>query len=271
MKLFELLSAVTVPNRDDRVKFTVTDRLDAIAGLLRNSKYRRINTEGLFHLYAAKPTESYRGSSVTIVSSHVDCVPNFKRCFSEIKENGMLKGTYDNSITNTAVLSLMLAGSLPDDVLTAFTGAEEIGSNGARDLLLFLKKNGISIRHLFVLDVTDMGWEEEADFTIENNFWRDDCGQKIVSCAESLPYPWRFVPSDPDRVPGFVKEEYRIPEEAEEDESWLYDEYRVNCCSLCLPVDGDMHSGRGVLVRQAAFLHYTEALNRMLRIRQDQN
>lgn len=258
---------MTVPNRDDRVKFTVTDRLDVIAVLLRDSKYRRINTKGLFHLYAAKPAESYRGGSVIIVSSHADCVSSFTKCFSQVMENGLLKGTYDNSITNAATLSLMLSGRLPDDVLIAFTGDEEIGSNGARDLLLFLKEKEIAIRQLFVLDVTDMGWDEGADYTIENNFWRDDIGKKIVSCAETMPYPWRFVPSDPDHVPDFVKNEYRIPDEAEEDESWLYDEFRVNCCSLCLPVFGDMHSSRGVSVRQSSFLHYTEALGRLLLIR----
>ena len=153
-----------------------------------------------------------------------------------------------------------------DEVLKefSFTGDEERRSAGAQQVFRFLEKNAVRIRHLFVLDVTDMGWDEGADFTIENNFWHDNSGRRIIELAEQMPYPWRFVPSDCDDVPYYVPRVSVINEEAEEDESWLYDELNVNCCSFCLPVKGEMHSDRGVLVRETAFQNYTSALREIL-------
>ena len=89
------------------------------------------------------------------------------------------EGTYDNAATNAAILNLMLEGTLPEYVLVAFTGDEERGCKGAKHLMGMLSAAGVTIRHLFVLDVTDMGWVEGSDFTIENDFWHDGCGRGI--------------------------------------------------------------------------------------------
>ena len=206
-----------------------------------------------------------RTRSVTVVSSHIDCVMSF--CFSKKLENGLLKGTFDNAITNAAILSLMLSDSLSDDVVVVFTGDEERNSHGALDFTEFMRENDVRIKHLFVLDVTDMGWDENCDFTIENNFWHNNFGEKIVNLAKNMPYEWRFVPSDPDDVPAFVPEQKLIPEEAEPDESWEYDEYNVNCCSICIPVKGAMHSNDGVYAREKSFENYTKGLNEFLQIK----
>ncbi len=264
MELLDVLSAVSVINRDNGSRFTQTERIDAITSLLWDSKYRRINAEGLFILYASKPLAEYMGNEVVVVTSHIDCERSITRCFSEREQNGMLKGTYDNAITNAAITFLMMKDSLPENILVAFTGDEEVGSGGAAQLAVFLKENGIKIRHIFVLDVTDMGWNEAADFTIENNFWNGDCGYKIINAAQALPYNWRFVPSDCNDVPAFVPKALVIDEEAEEDESWEFDELGINCCSICLPVKGEMHSDHGVLAREISFYNFTEALVQIL-------
>ena len=55
MELIDVLNAVCVINKDNGRKFMKTERIDAITSLLWNSKYRRVNPDGLFILYAAKP------------------------------------------------------------------------------------------------------------------------------------------------------------------------------------------------------------------------
>ena len=264
MNPLEILSAVSLINKDNGKRFTKTLRLDKITSLLCNTEYRRVNADGLFHLYATKPIHYFSGNNVIVVSSHVDCEENITACFSEEQKDGMLIGTFDNAITNAATLALMMEGALPDNILIAFTGDEEREQHGARDLYCFLSDNRISIAQVFVLDVTDMGWEQQVDFTVENNFWNNALGKRIIEIVCGLPYAWRFVPSDPDNVPSFVPMQQVISVEAEEDESWYYDEEGIDCCSICLPVYGEMHSNKGVLARKDGFVQYVAALRSIL-------
>lgn len=263
-RLFEILSAVSVLNRDYNGRFTVTDRLDRIAALLQNGRYRRINTDGLFHLYASAPLEELRGKEVLVVSAHVDCEYSITRCFFQELGGGMLKGTFDNAVTNAAVLYQMLYGDLPGNVLIAFTGDEEYDSTGAIQLGAFLSRSRIRVRHIFVLDVTYEGWSAGADFTVENDYWEDDCGEAIAAAAERTGFCWRFVPCDLSDVPGYVSRQNLVYKEADADESEEYcDDY--SCCSLCLPVEGEMHSDEGVLAREASLLRYVQVLGELLR------
>lgn len=261
----EILEALSVLNRDDGAKFTDASRLDAIAELLWNSRYRRINPQGLFHLYATTPIAAYRDRPVIVLSSHVDCVRSIYRCFTSEPGGGMLLGTYDNSITNAAALSRMLRGALPDDALVAFTGDEEENCAGAKQLATYLRESGARIACVIVLDVTDMGWADGAAFTLENNFWNDALGRAAVESAERIAREsgvvWRFVPSDPERIPPYVPEDCAVHEEAEPDESWEYDELDVPCFSFCLPVKGEMHSNAGCRAREASYHAYARALS----------
>lgn len=256
MDFLELLERLSVPNRDNGVRFTETDRFDAINALLWNSRYRRINPDGLFFLYAAKPLDEI--CDPVLISSHIDCV--MPRLFSREQDQDLLLGTYDNSITNAGILWLMLENALPDNVLVAFTGDEERSSHGAAQLVRYLTDQNKKPAVTLVLDVTDMGWEDGADFTVENNFWSDGLGHRVVGAAEATGACWKFVPSDVDEIPSFVEPSLVIAEEATEDESWEYDEYDWNCFSLCLPVDGPMHSSAGVLARKAGVQAYIQAL-----------
>lgn len=265
MELIDILAQVSVVNRDNGKRFTQTDRLDAISSLLWNSSYRRINSDGLFNLYAKRPIEQLTNESIVVISSHVDCERGISNCFTSAVYNDIMHGTYDNAITNVAIISAMLTDQLPDHVLIALTGDEEVDSKGAKHLLNFLQSKSIEIKVIVVLDVTDMGWTENADFTVENNFWSELLGSKIVEIADSSSYNWRFVPSDVNEIPQYVSSDYVIMVEAEEDESWYYDEEKQQCFSFCLPVYGEMHSDDGVLIRKEAFYHYAEMLVKMLR------
>ena len=264
MELFEILQSLSVINRDNGKKFTCTDRLDAISSILWNSKYRMINCDGLFNLYSSMPLKQLLKSGVTIVSSHVDCEQNITKCFSSSVDDKTLCGTYDNSITNASILYLMTRGILPDNVLVAFTGDEEENCTGAKHLIAYLNSKKINVKKIVVLDVTDMGWKEKADFTIENNFWSESTGKRVISVIDKLQYIWRFVPENVDEIPNYISAENVILEEAEEDESWYYDEKEQNCFSFCLPVKGEMHSNSGVLVLKRAFINYTDSLSILL-------
>lgn len=261
MDFWELLQQLCVANRDDGHRFTYTERFDRINTLLWNSKYRRINPDGLFFLYAAKPLEEIQ--TPILISSHIDCVREMTRLFSRAQGAERMHGTYDNAITNAAVLWLMLEGVLPENVLVAFTGDEEYSSQGATQLARYLEAKGRSPAGVMVLDVTDMAWQEQADFTVENDFWYDSLGRRVIRAAEATGFHWCFVPSDPEEIPSYVPCNRVIHEEATGDESWEYDECDLECFSLCLPVDGEMHSNDGVLARTASIPKYIEALRRI--------
>lgn len=265
-ELLTVLKKLTVLNRDDGRTFTDTGRLDAIASLLRGSAYRRIEAKGLFHLYSRKPPEELRGP-VLVVSSHADCERHITKCFAEERGDGTLAGTFDNAITNAAAVFLMRSGRLPDRVLVAFTGDEEENGRGAKDLSRFIQGHSLDVRNVFVLDVTGEGWKTGADFTVENDFWYDDFGKRVVGLAVKTGYPWNYVPGDCDDIPAYIPKERIVRVEAFADESWEYSAAGLPCFSLCLPTKGKMHHNDGILVRTASFLRYTRVLEKLLDLR----
>ena len=261
--VFFVLERVMRLCRDNGRRFTRTDRLDEIQRLLWDSQYRRVNPQGLFHLYAKRSIEEIEGP-VVLVSSHVDCENGITRCFCEDAGNGLLRGTFDNAATNAAILSLMLEGSLPEAVVVSFTGDEEADSHGVIETVRFLQSKQLGIDMAVVLDVTDMGWNEGARFTIENNFWDEAHGRRVIELARQSAVEWRFVPEDTDDIPTYVPSDRVIHIEAEADESWELDELDVPCFSLCLPVKGDMHSDSGVLALKDSFTNYCAAIKTVL-------
>ena len=255
-----LLHKICVMNRDNGRTFTCCDRLNVIEEVLQDSKYRRIDAQGLFYLYAQRPLQTIE-ERIIVISTHVDVQRRITKCFSS-EENDRLLGTYDNAITNAAVLSLMINDRLPENVVIAFTGDEEESCGGARQLSAYFKSMGKQPL-IIVLDVTDMGWEEGDCFTVENNFWTETTGRSVISAVSGEPAfreRWHFVPSDVDEIPDYVSPSRRIDTEAEPDESWEYDEQEMECFSLCIPVSGEMHSDRGVIVLRESYENYIKAL-----------
>ncbi len=262
-QLFEILQAVSVPNRDNGQRFTDDTRLRAIAELLRGSDYRLLSQEGLFHLYGKQEVWEHRENAI-VVSAHVDVHDDISRCFAITDyEDGYHLGTFDNAITNAAAVYAMLNANLPDNVFFAFTGDEECESAGAVGLTKYLCDCFVKFRCV-VLDVTDMGWEVRADCSVENNFWSDTVGKLVVSVLREAQVRWTFVPEDPRDIPDYIPRQNLVAEEAEPDESWDYDEEDVECFSFCLPCAGPMHSDRGVRVRSDGFASYTKVLIRLL-------
>ena len=99
------------------------------------------------------------------------------------------------------------------------------------------------IAFAIVLEVTNEGWEQKVPFVIEN-----DLGLDIFTA-------YRLV-----ELLKLYDAKYTYVHNAEPDESWDYNEYGIPCFTLSAPIEGDMHSEDGVLLRKSSFPAYTEFL-----------
>ncbi len=235
---FSLLRAVTVDCRDNGEAFTATDRVAVIEHVLGKTDYKLIARQPLVLLYAKR--ELHEGDRVLLISSHIDCV--FSNCFCN-DEGECLRGTFDNSFTNAALLWNMLNNTLPDNVVVAFTGDEERDSQGAVQAVVALGQSGCEVSAALVLDVTNEGWENGALFTLENDLGVDILtGYNIISLLEKYDGSFAFKHN-------------ALP-----DESWDYADYGIPSLSLCVPVGGELHGDAGVLLRKESALEYCRVL-----------
>ena len=255
--IVQILDRVNVSSSDDGRRFCDTTRLDAIEGFLREtgSPWVLQASGPLFRLYGRSAAP--RARHPVLISSHVDS--SYGSHFHEfLLAAGQLTGTFDNSITNAAVLEAMHADLLPADALVAFTGDEENESQGAADVVAWLRDEGREPRVVVVLDVTDDRFYYRP-FTIENWFANGRLGLPTTESAFRRHVLGAFdflVPTVPH-------------EEAWRDESWRYQQEGMHVVSLCVPTapaetttrDKDwMHSAAGVRVRADLLDTYVEAL-----------
>ncbi len=230
-------------NHDDGIEFTDTQRLDFIGKCLAGTPYQ-LQRIGLCHLYSREPLEELKasGRKIMVISSHVDTHKGITEPFSERISHNKLRGTYDNSITNAAVLSLMMERRLPANVLVAFTGNEEYGMRGAADLGAFLRKEGIDAK-IIVNDVTSRGYRGKNAFTIENSNHSGAWTLDVMKVLMESDYPWKW------------KDNYLDDETAE------YAGLGFECLSFCIPTKGEMHDNSGLKTRVMTFYYYIDALD----------
>lgn len=251
MKMYERLKRIaTADCKDDGNNFLVTTRLDVIHQLLHGTPWKRIKEGNLTHIYSRR--EIMAEDTITIVSSHVDCVYSSLFCESLCGEDGeqLLRGTFDNALTNAAVVELMLSGRLPENVVVVFNGDEEKDSHGANEVLNYLSERDCYVGLVLVTDVTNVGWEQGLSLTIEND-------QNIdLLTAHSIV---NVINKKFKGLCGF--QHAALP-----DESWVYGEYKLPCLTLCCPVGGDMHSDHGVLARVSSLSAYCDALECLCRV-----
>ena len=236
---FDILKTVAVDCKDNGERFTVTDRVAVIEHILEKTDYKLLSRQPLALLYAKRPV--CEGDRVLLISSHIDCV--YSRCFSA-DEGDCLRGTFDNSFTNAAVLWAMINNTLPDNVVVAFTGNEESDSQGAVQTVVALGQMGCEVASALVLDVTNEGWESGALFTLENDLGIDILtGYNVVSSLEK--FDGRFA----------------FKHNALPDESWDYADYGIPSLTLCVPVGGELHGDAGVMLRKESALEYCNVLS----------
>ena len=235
---FDILTTVTVDCKDNGECFTVTDRVALVERILENTDYKLISRQPLALLYAKR--QLHEGDRVLLISSHIDCV--YDNCFCA-DEGECMRGTFDNSFTNAALLWNMLQDRLPDNIVVAFTGNEESDSQGAVQAVVALGQMGIEVSAALVLDVTNEGWESSALFTLENDLGIDILtGYNLVSSLEQ--YGGRFA----------------FKHNALPDESWDYADYGIPSLTLCVPVGGELHGDAGVLLRKESATEYCNVL-----------
>lgn len=240
----DVLKAVTVDCKDNGKEFTVTDRVTVIEHLLKGTDYRVIAREPLSLIYAK--CEFSAGDSVVLVSSHIDCL--YDSCYCD-GDGDYLRGTFDNSVGNAAILFLMIQGKLPDNVVVAFTGDEEQNSQGAVQTVIALGRLQCEIKYALVLDVTNTGWNSGAHFALENDSGIDlFTAHRIVDSIEAL------------------DAKYAFKHDAEPDESWDYNDYGIPSLSVCVTVDGFLHGNAGVLLRKDSLSSYIKAISVVLKI-----
>ena len=243
-EFIELIKTVTVDCKDNGDSFIVTDRVEAIKRLLDGTAYKPVVNEPFALVYAKR--ELLAGDSVVLVSAHIDSL--YDSCFCN-DEGDCLRGTFDNSLGNAAILSLMIQGLLPDNVVVAFTGDEERDSQGAVQVVLALGRMQCEIKFALVLDVTNTGWESGASFALENDLGVDLLtAHRIVDAA------------------GNIGVKYAFKHDAEPDESWDYNDYGIPSLSVCAVVDGFLHGNEGVLLRKSSLAPYCKSVLALLNV-----
>ncbi len=276
-ELHTLLHNLTVRNSDNGDCFIDTRRLDRIAGALKGSFYSYDYKGYLFRAYAQVPFDQLP-EKVIVISSHVDFKRSTFNCFSDETDPEYLVGTYDNSITNAAIVELMKNSALPPNVVVVFTGDEEEDQGGALEFGKFLTEELQRKVKCIVLDVTESGNDAGAIFTIENDCWNKKWGRRVLTWAGERDDRWKYVPYKKSRlrkrlIQEFVDQEHCIEESADVDETEAY--YKGNnirCFSFCIPVElmdpegryapfrVGMHSEEGLRVRKDAYDKYLQAL-----------
>ena len=187
-----ILEKISLPCRDNGGCFTDVQRLDAIAECLKG-RWQLLVDGHLAKIY--KHPDFDPTKPVVVFSSHVDMVAN--RCYADCAGE-LWRGSFDNLITNAAVVSNMVNMGFASNVLVAFTGDEEEDSRGADEVITALRSKNIKIDFIIVTDVTEVGWNVGKHFTIENIF--PDDGQSVATLLSK----WLPLLSDIDICPKVV-------------------------------------------------------------------
>jgi hypothetical protein len=256
MNLTKLICDLTLPCADNGCYFHRKERIIRLREWLAPSAYVCLPDKPLALVWRHRDFDP--SQPMLLVSSHIDSLYTH---YHASCSDGILLGTFDNSITNAIVIDRMLGGHLHPQVLVAFTGDEEDSSRGADHVMQLLQSCGpLHPEFVVVLDVTEEAYDTHA-FTVENLFrnksessaacLRFSRIREIISLCQSI-----LAPAD-----------VYIITEGDPDESWQYDEHDLNCCAFCLPIQtitGDMHDDDGVYARCTSVTSYAAALTTLL-------
>ncbi len=249
----ERIFQLTVPSSDNGKKFIHTYRLDSIMGALTDSEYECLGDMPLAKVYRHQDFQPNKPN--ILVSCHIDSL--YGTYFTST--NGAeLQGTFDNSACNAVLVEAMIQSLLPEQVLISFTGDEEHGSKGAVQTIEFLQEEELfnSLEMVIVLDITEEGYRQ-CHHTIENYFIEKENQQSVLKFGRRR------------KLKKYLKEIVDSPvtiKNGDADEAWLYDEYDLNCFSLCLPcrlLGDDMHDDTGVAILQKSLERYSHALQKL--------
>lgn len=254
------------------------EKLTEIEEQLKDSgyveKYHRIA-----RVYSKKPLEEMEGK-VVVLSTHIDTHPfihhpfcdtapdlasyvsGYKKRYSEgvmeedyekvnlsylqkvEEESGPLYVlTGDNALTNHVAVELLLSGDLPENVIVAFTGNEEedgkSGCRGAKGVAQMLSAFYPKLSPSYItLDVTDVCHIKNWDATVECLYDHKKLAKKIRERMQDSPYRIKYSKDGCTR-----------------DETDAYADFSP-AVSICIPVEGEMHSDLGLFVVKKSLENY---------------
>lgn len=246
---------LTIPCADDGDVFTQTERLHLIQDILSDTPYECWADQPLAKIYRHANYQPHK--PVILVSSHIDSL--YGEYYAVVK-GGELHGTFDNSVCNALVVESMLESRLPAQVIVTFTGDEEESCRGVDQTIDFLREQDIFVQleMVITLDLTEDHYGA-APFTVENY-----CVEQGNSRSRSL---LRFGrKKDLKEYLLAMVAPIAFVKDAAPDESWQYDEYDLNCFSLCLPcrvLGVDMHDDLGVAVPRVSLGKYRAILEQI--------
>lgn len=257
MHIADCIHSLTVPCSDNGHSFTRTDRISVLERLIADTNYLPFGKSPLALIY--QHPEFSENLPLIMVSTHIDSL--YDQYHSSMSDGEFL-GTYDNSITNAAILHLMQQQSLSPQVMIAFTGDEEHQSRGADQVVALLKNHATSPLTpsiVVVLDVTEEAYGDDF-YSIENLF----IGSSPTNTTPSFPDVSSFLNTIKKAL---ANQNPHCVINGAPDESWQYDEHDLHCFAYCLPcrtITGDMHDDDGVYVKESAVIEYTTTLEHLL-------
>lgn len=274
----EILQDLSHICRSSKTGFTDISRIEAIREELADTEYKETySQDGVYSLWSKVPIDKLP-KDVLIISSHIDTVPEITNCYSELnEETGILHGTYDNMITNTAAVIMMKEHDFPNNVVFAFSGEEETGRMlGAKNVakLLYPEHRLICV----ALDVTYEGFDNNSLYTIENFI---ECGKgaplgpdkeialnrlarMLLDMEPDTEQTFTFVKANKRHVPTQLPEKFMSKSSGMCDEAYGYRDEGFVTMSVCIPTDGDMHSNSGLKCKQPVFEGYILSLTSLI-------
>lgn len=240
----EIMKALCVPSYSNSNGFTEDEKRAVMRDLLKDSGY----TE---HEGTLTSVWTKSDNITTLVSTHIDMVRAITKPFAELND-GIYFGTWDNLITNSAIVSLMMNGGFADNVALAFDGEEESCSfAGLKEAIQYFEDKQILLKHIITTDVTHEAFDTDCVASIENMNAYDDEAEDMLSKAY--------------RVFG---DNYYFPQFGAPDEAYLLKrlDAHIPGFSCCIPSSGPMHSNAGMTVKEDVYVGYRTGLAKIANI-----
>lgn len=263
----DILKKLAVMCRSSDKKFTDETRIKVIRELLQDSGYKEFVLDNApASIWSKVPAEEMNRNMV-IVSTHADIVPSINTCSSNLDENGIYQGTYDNIGTNAAALILMLEANLDKNIVFAFTGDEETGGcRGAKKTASYFFERG-KRPTCIALDVTFEGFWDNFLCSMENASAPKEQEEEFLNAVVDALYStegekqtFQFVKIGKKHIPTKIESKYLSPSSGMYDEGMAYRDEGYPALSLCLPCYGHMHSNSGVAIKQPVFEGFLASL-----------
>lgn len=301
MNRYEILKSIAFVQRDDGHHFTRNDKLDRIRKILNTmSEYREIYAGNLTSVWAKLPEDAIKAIDMPVLlTSHIDNVKAITRPFvagGTVDGIGpVIRGTFDNMITNAALIDLMLNQDIPDNVVFCFDGDEETGlCRGLKEAVEHLSEffdNEIGCA--IATDVTYEGFSGKKTVELVSNktheVLKDAKGNartevrndydnfklfSVENMSGSRTFQNEFANaflekhSDDFAFAPHPNESYKCPEGLKAyykstgdcDEGYVIRDLHLNGMSVCLPVKGPMHSDDGCITRFTQYDGYCKNL-----------